>query len=798
MLHSCLCGKPGLLAALVLAIGLSGVGLEPAAAVSPHDSPNIFDRGLSRPATQPDQLEPTPSGSQPLLITADELITSDNGNIITARGGVKVIQGSRSLLADELTYNRSLDSVIARAKPPGRVAMSFETGDTLYGSEIVTSTNLKNAIIQGFRLLMVDNSRLAANSAVHTEEGTNSRNEMRNMVFSPCALCSPDPSRPPVWQIKAERAMQDDRTHDFVYRNLRMEIKGIPIIWLPYLSHPDWTVKRRSGILAPQIGATSTLGLVAKLPYYGVIDDQSDLTIEPDYYSNLGEGFGLEYRRRYSSGNLRLAGSLVHKNDSVTTKRTAGYPDLQGNLSIEGNRALSPNWRAGISLDRISDISYYQQFQPEEIYRGKSSQFLTNNLESKLFLERFDRRDYSSIAAYSYQSLTQSRKSSEVPYAVPFIEDSRYIALNPTYGSLALNSSLLALRRPNEANTTRLSNEANYHLQAISDSGVEIVLNGSVRSDFFAVGHYFYTNPNPDSDAVDLQGLSTSDRFVNKTIYRIFPIMGLRFNYPLGLVSGKNSLYLSPSLQFVASPRGLNPDTIPNNDSQSFNLNEANLFALNRFPGLDRVSSGSRIDYAFSARFTGSDNLGVNGFLGQSYRLDRDFLYPVGSGADRQLSDFLGAISFDLFRALTLGYQIRLDNQNFKPSSQNLTANLVTKPLIFSATYIETTPRVHSESAILTSQSDGFLTPLTRSVYLTARFDLAQDWTGYSFWERDLAHHQDTRLGAGIRYRDECIGYQLSAERTNYSFGLVRPDTTIMFRVGFKYLGDWDYSRSNF
>ena len=800
MLHSRFCGKAGLLAVMVIGFGLSGVGLERgrALAVSLDDSPNIFERGFNRPAVPSESLEPIPTASQPLLLTADELITSDNGNIITARGKVRVVLGGRSLLADELTYNRALDSVIARAKAPNQVALSFETGDTIYGAEIVTSTNLKNAIIQGFRLLMVDNARLAANSAVHTEEGGVSQNEMRNMVFSPCALCSPDPTRPPVWQIKAERAKQDDQTHDFVYRNLWLEIKGVPIIWLPYLSHPDWTVKRRSGFLAPQIGATSTLGLVAKVPYYAVIDDQSDLTLEPDFYSSLGEGFGLEYRRRYASGNLRIAGTLVHKDDALTTKNTANYPDLQGNLFIAANRAISATWRAGLSLERTSTISYFQQFQPEEIYRGHSEQFLRNNLESKIFVERFDHRDYSSLAALSFQSLNEAPISSEVPYAVPFIQDSRFLPLNPKYGNLALNSSMLVLRRPNQSNTTRLSSESNYHLQTISDGGLEMVLNAAVRGDFYAVGHFHYYNPNPDADAVNLVLPATTERFVNRTIFRLFPIMGLRVTYPLGMASGKNSLYLNPSIQLVASPRGLNPDTIPNNDSQSFDLNEANLFALNRFPGLDRVSSGSRIDYAFSARYDRTNQFGIGGFLGQSYRMDQDFLYPVGSGADRQLSDFLGKLTLELLNALTLTYQIRLDNQNFKATSQNFSASLISQPLIFSASYLENNPRIHSESAILTAQNDGFLTPLTRSLNLSARFDIVQDWTGYSFWERDLAHRKDTRLGAGIRYRDECIGYQLSIERTNYNFGFVRPDTTLMFRIGFKYLGDWDYSRSNF
>ena len=65
-----------------------------------------------------------------------------------------------------------------------------------------------------------------------------------------------------------------------------MKIYDFPIFYFPKLSHPDPTVKRRSGFLVPTFTNSSNIGLGLDVPYFWDISDDKDLTFTPRMYSN--------------------------------------------------------------------------------------------------------------------------------------------------------------------------------------------------------------------------------------------------------------------------------------------------------------------------------------------------------------------------------------------------------------------------------------------------------------------------------------------------------------------------------
>ena len=77
---------------------------------------------------------------------------------------------------------------------------------------------------------------------------------------------------------------------------------------------------------------------------------------------------------------------------------------------------------------------------------------------------------------------------------------------------------------------------------------------------------------------------------------------------------------LTPRLQLVASPTTRNLE-IPNEDSRAFDLEDSNLFALNRFPGYDRWEDGPRVTYGLDWNFD-APRISIATTVGQSYRLN--------------------------------------------------------------------------------------------------------------------------------------------------------------------------------
>ncbi len=132
---------------------------------------------------------------------------------------------------------------------------------------------------------------------------------------------------------------------------------------------------------------------------------------------------------------------------------------------------------------------------------------------------------------------------------------------------------------------------------------------------------------------------------------------------------------LSPRVQLVASPDTRNFD-IPNEDARAIDLEDSNLFALNRFPGYDRVEDGVRITYGvdWQADFPGWR---LETTIGQSYRLsDRPTLFPDGTGLNEQFSDIVGRTQVRYRDFIKFTHRFRLDKDNLAVRRNEIDATL--------------------------------------------------------------------------------------------------------------------------
>ena len=249
--------------------------------------------------------------NEPALIKADEITYDESLSLVTARGHVEISQGNRALLADVVTYNQKTTVMTAS----GNVSLMEPTGEVFFSNYAEFTNQMRDGVLATLRVLLVDNSRMAATGGKRTN-GTIT--ELRKGIFSPCDLCASDPSKPPLWQIKAFRIVHDGDAKEIEYRDAIMELDGIPVFYTPYLSMPDPTVKRRSGFLFPSFGHDSNLGTVTKTPYFWAIDTDRDATITPIYTSDQGPVLATQYRQRFTNGAMSLEGSFTNGDESGT------------------------------------------------------------------------------------------------------------------------------------------------------------------------------------------------------------------------------------------------------------------------------------------------------------------------------------------------------------------------------------------------------------------------------------------------------------------------------------------------
>ena len=218
---------------------------------------------------------------QPVTFTADSVEYDRENSLVIAQGHVEAWQNDHVLRADHITFDRNTG--VAAAK--GNVVLLEPDGQVLFADYAELTQDMKNGVLRDMRAILAENGRLAANGARRTDGQIN---ELSRVVYSTCNLCAKDPTRPPLWQIRALSAVQDLEHKKIEYQDAVMEMYGIPVGYMPYFWHADPSVKRASGLLIPSIGASSHIGAFFAQPYYWVIDDQSDATFTPMITTRAG------------------------------------------------------------------------------------------------------------------------------------------------------------------------------------------------------------------------------------------------------------------------------------------------------------------------------------------------------------------------------------------------------------------------------------------------------------------------------------------------------------------------------
>ncbi|MGE5145801.1 MAG: LPS-assembly protein LptD, partial [Candidatus Eiseniibacteriota bacterium] len=335
----------------------------------------------------------------PVLITADEVNYDRDRDTVVAKGHVEVSQGPRVLKADEVMYNQKTKIVLAT----GHVSVLEPGGEVLFADRMEVKDDLKEGVIEHFSALFPDDTRIVANGAVRTE---GNRTVMKKAVFSPCKLCQEDPRRAPVWQVKAREIIHDQAAQDVEYHDAWLEMFGIPVAYTPYLTHPDPTVKRRTGLLAPIFGSDSELGFLMKEPYFITLGPDKDLTLTPMVTTKERAQISADYRQRFLNGALAASGSFTRVKRKDDNGNDTAEEQNRGHILATGRYDIDNTWRAGFKGGWVTDDTYFRRYRisPDLNLAGSSleERQLTSTispdqtLTSTGFVEGFRGRDYAS------------------------------------------------------------------------------------------------------------------------------------------------------------------------------------------------------------------------------------------------------------------------------------------------------------------------------------------------------------------------------------------------------------------
>lgn len=707
--------------------------------------------GAPAPAATAEAAEQTET---PVQLTADQMVYDRELGIVSAKGRVEIVQEGRVLVADQVNYNLKQDIVSAS----GNVTLAEPNGETLFTNYVELSGDLKEGVASEIRAILADNSRVAAASARRVG---GSRTDFDKAVYTACEPCRKNPERTPLWQAKANRITHNQDEQVIEYRDAWLELGGVPILYTPYLSHPDPSVKRQSGFLAPTAGMSSNIGANLTVPYFWAIKDNQDVTFAPRFLfpgsttkntRELTESDNAlrhmvlagEHRWRGREGEERTLASL-------TADKYTG--DLRGHINSRARFDLNNSWRAGYQLERASDDTYLSIYS----YRIESDRpWLT----TRPYVEGFGRRSYTLAEGFSYQGLRQQDAYGRTPMVLPHISTSHMSMPDAKGGYYSFDSDVLSYSRTQGTDSNRLSTTAGWHRPYMGSLGDVTTISTTLRTDAY------------HSDQVAGIGSANAGRAI--------PQVAANWRMPFVRPSRTFPQVIEPMAMVAASPVGGNSRKIPNEDSIGFELDEINVFRPNRLPGLDRVEGGVRGAYGLRWQAFPGGGSWASASIAQGWRAHEDSTFATGSGFEKTLSDYVARLDVAPSPNLALLNRIRLDKDSGEVRRNENTLSVGSPVLRADFTYLmfERTEgdevafdRQHYASWSLTSA-------LTRYWLLTGgvTYDLT-DMGGPLGWNSRLV------------YDDECFSF-VTDMRRNYTYDRdFLPGYSLTFNLVFKTLG---------
>ena len=652
----------------------------------------------------------TPANAKPqdrMVVDARELVYDNDKKTVAAVGNVQILYQGRTIEADRVVYDQGTKRVLA----VGNARIVESNGTVITGERFNLTDDFRDGFIDSLRVVNPDKTRFTAPRAERTDGETFI---FEKGIYTACEPCKDKPERPPLWQVRATRIIHKKSEQTIYYEDARLEFAGIPIAYIPYMSGPDSTVKRKTGFLAPRFVNTSALGYGVSLPYFINLAPNYDLTLTPTGLTRQGVLGQAEWRHRLVNGSYLVRASGIFQQDKsafLASPLGAGDKDFRGSVETSGKFYINQNWNFGWNASMSTDRWFYKNYRirNEAI---SSTTYLQESI-STAYLNGQSSTAWFDMRGYYFQPLNYQDWQKQQPVVLPVIDYDKRVH-KPSFmglgGEFDFNVNVTSLSRDTAAfselpqqrttlvngvtsagtgyalydgcavyqkstclvrgiagNVSRASVQAAWRRNVIDPLGQIWTPYASLRADIFAV--------NPDLNGVINSRVATIADPSNEVFGRAMPSIGLMYRYPFVAKTDWGTHIIEPVAQIVARPNETNSLRVANEDSQSLVFDVNNLFEWNgKFSGYDRLEGGTRanIGALYTGRF-GKEAF-ANVLLGQSYQLAGRNSYATGdlinvglnSGLDTRSSDYVARAQISPMRGFFLTGSTRLNQSNFE------------------------------------------------------------------------------------------------------------------------------------
>jgi len=568
----------------------------------------------------------------------------------------------------------------------------------------------------------------------------------------------------PYWNLNADLVTHDKEKKQIIYKNATLDLNNVPILYTPYFSHPDPSVKRKEGFLAPSFASLgSDIGTTIKVPYFYPVSESADFTISPVYYFKQNPLLLGEYREKFKNGDLSIEGGFTQGYKEITSTQTDGSRHhLYGNLNLNFVDKILDQSEFNTKIQRTNNPTYLRVNKINSTVDGFKRNLVKEDetkLTNEIYLNSFGKNESLNFKTAAYQNISTIKASDQYEYLLPEIVYTKYNLLNNN--NLNFSSNFKSLNTNTNQNKTTFINNLDYSTPESYNTNL-------------GIGYKFLTKINNINYYSDYR---TPNENLNS---QINPVVGLDTSLPFAKISKESEQYLIPRILTRYSP-----GKMTNAKSNDTSLNTDNLFSINRMNSDELIekdlSFNIGLDWMWKEKIVNKNKPAEAAFsIGQVVKFNEDPDMPTKSSLQNKSSDLVTKANYLSPGNFDVTIKNTLDNGFNHVYYNDLNLKTFLKQGEINFNFYEKNNHIGNEryaKANLTS----YLTDNTKLTISTDR-NLKTDLTN---------SHK-----VGIENENECIRYGFYFQKNYSSDKDLKPATSVFFGVTLLPFGD-NYTTSN-
>jgi LPS-assembly protein len=624
--------------------------------------------------------------------------------------------------------------------------------DKLYGKKIKFRDNQKNKYFLNEVMINTDNNQLYGkdlniefNKTLFGNNNNDPRLKAKSIKIQEQSSflnkgvftsCSKDNDCPP-WSMYAEEIEHDKITQTIKYKNAWLKIYDIPTVYFPRFSHPDPTVKRKSGFLPPTFSNSKNIGSSITIPYFHVLSENKDMTFKPKLFFNNEIVLQNEYRQE-NKNSSHIADFSIASSDFLSSKNTTKAHFFSNSKFELSNDFFNKN-NIELNFENVTNDEYLKVYKIE----GDQKNIDTNTLHSFLSFdtEKNDIEFYTSLEVY--EDLSKDKQS-------------RHEFIYPNY---ALQKRFLS-EEGNNYLLKSYGNQRKYNTniyEGIIINDLEFNTFSKFSNKGFA-SNYKMLIKNTNVDA------KNSNKYKDKFEQSLGSIIQYNSELSLKKESEKNINYFTPKFALMYSP-----NKTKNLSSDNRRIDTSNIFSINRIGNNETIEGGSSLTYGaiFNKTNKETNQDTFNFEIASLLRINENPDLSTSSTIGKKMSDVFGNIELYPNENLSLKYNFSIDNNFDKTNYDSISTKFKINKFVTSFEYSDEKNNLINES--FTSNSSSLEIDENNSMRFNRRRNNEKSATEFY----DLIYN----------YTNDCLVASLKFKKEFYKDSDIEPEKEIFFTL---------------